>query len=182
MHGFANGIDFVTELLCNNNIVCVQESWVRPFETSRFDEYVSHPFMHKSYSGLIDFDFCLGRPFGGLSIIYNSDCFKLVRDYGVSINKRVMGLLLSLGDQLVMVFNVYLPCFSDSVEYINDINIVCGFIDSVLSSNEGKQFHTLICGDFNADISKINNCASLAGFKRLLETYSLQNTSVMYGG
>jgi hypothetical protein len=190
MHGFANGIDFVAELLCDNSIICIQESWprpfeinqLRPFEINRFNEFVRLPFLHQSYSGMNEFDYGLGRPFGGLSVIYDSNCLKLVCDYGVSFNKRVMGLMFSLGDQLILVFNVYLPCFCDTVEYLNDINIICGFMDSVLFSNEDKKFYTLICGDFNADTTKMNNSASLAGFKGFIERHSLQNTNIMYGG
>ena len=78
MHGFANGRDILTEPQTKSNIICVQESWVRAFETNFFDEVTIFPFQHISHSGMHEFDFSIGRPYGGLSIIYDSNCVKLV--------------------------------------------------------------------------------------------------------
>ena len=144
MHGFANGHDFLTELKTKSNIICVQESWVRAFETNIFDEVTTFPFQHISHSGMHELDYSLGSPYGGLSIIYDSSSVKLAQDYGISINNRVMCTMFSVNNQLLLLFNVYLPCLCDTVDYINDVNIICSFMESVVFSNAGKQFYMII--------------------------------------
>ena len=109
MHGFANGRDFLTDLQTKSNIICVQESWVRAFEINIFDAVTTFPFQHISLSGMREFDYSIGRTYGGLSIICNSSSVKLVQDYGISINNRVIGKIFYVKNQLILLFTVYLP-------------------------------------------------------------------------
>ena len=44
MHSFTNGHDFLTELQIKSNIICVQENWLRAFETNGFDKITALPF------------------------------------------------------------------------------------------------------------------------------------------
>ena len=124
--------------------------------------------------GMREFDYSMGRPYDELSIIYYSSCVKLVQDYGISINNRVMGTIFSVNNQFFLLCKVYLPCFCDTVDYINDVNTICGFMESVVFSNAGKQFYMIICGNFNVEVNKLNMCASLGCLRLFLERHSLQ--------
>ena len=79
-----------------------------------------------------EFDYFLGRPYSALSMIYDSSYVKLVKDKDIRTNNRVMGTMFSVNNQLLLLFNVYLPCSCDIIDYINDVYIICGFMESVV--------------------------------------------------
>jgi exonuclease III len=77
MHGLNMGIAALNALFCDNDIICVQEVWVKPNELHRvqflhteFDCYVVSAMANVWHNKVF-----MGRPFGGLAIFWKKSLF-----------------------------------------------------------------------------------------------------------
>ena len=70
-----------------------------------------------------------GRPFGGLAIFVPNEVNATV--FGTSQNNRVLVIKLTLGADDFVICNMYLPCLSLSLEYIDENASICGILDNI---------------------------------------------------
>ena len=91
-------------------------------------------------SGLLE-----GRPYGGLSLMWNKGLSKFVtlRDYN---DPRIMGLSLNIQGKSILVLNVYMPC--NSRDQTHEFTIYLWKIFSIIS--DCMEEHICLIGDFKA--------------------------------
>ena len=68
------------------------------------------------------------------------------------IKKRIFAALFDVFGTQIFLFNVYFPCKGD-VDYIIKIDIICGYVTSIIDSFKLPNMKVIIAGDFNEDLS-----------------------------
>ena len=180
MHGFYNGIDFVNEILNNVDCVCVQEHWQREQSLSVFN-YIDPNFASISYSSMnVDDLHARGRPYGGLAILYRSSKINLIQIFNLYINKRVFAALFDVLCTQILLFSVYFPCKGD-VDYSSEIDVVCGYVTSIIDSFKLSNMNVIIAVDFNNDLSFCDS-NGLNGFNNIMNLHNLIPCSSIYKG
>ena len=58
--------------------------------------------------------------YGGLAASWKNECTSNIKYLGCSPNKRVMSFLLKCVDMNICMCNVYLPCFENTANYVDD--------------------------------------------------------------
>ena len=153
MHGFHNGWDYIATHLDNYVIGCVQEHRLYEWELHRLNtvctnyKYIATSSMNANNVSKP------GCSHGCLAIFYSS-IFNAV-PIGVSSNKRVQAVKLISQGRSFLVFNVYLPCLSNSLDYMDNIAQCCGFIDIILRNMNDYTTEVVIAGDFNYDAKSL---------------------------
>ena len=180
MHGFYNDIDFVNEILNNVDCVCVQEHWQRKQSLSVFN-YIDPNFASISYSSMnVDDLHERGRPYGSLAILYRSRKIKLIQKFNLCINKQVFAALFDVSGTQILLFNVYFPCKGD-VDYSSEIDIICGYVTSIINSFKLPNMNVIIAGDFNNDLSFCDS-NGLNGLNSIMNLHNLIPCSSIYKG
>ena len=175
MHGFRQGEEYIRKELSNYDICCIQEHWLYPSALSNIIN-ISNEYDGKAVSIMIDDDvMALGRPKGGLAILWKKVYNSSVRYIGSSLNGRIMAVILKCKSTNICLFNVYLPCFEYSDEYSVDLMECVAFIELVIDQhkNVGDGFEFCIIGDFNIDIERIFNSNKASVLKSFLRDYKL---------
>ena len=83
---------------------------------------------------------------------------------------------VNIGQNEFTIFNVYLPCNSDMLyeEFENRIIKVAGFIESCLEIIPvGNKHIVIVCGDFNASITKLVTDRRYAVLSKILNEVEL---------
>ena len=79
-----------------------------------------------------------------------------------SSDKRVLAIKLNYNSHNFIIFNVYFPCLSVSIEYFDRIALISGFIDNIVQDHYDSDYDIIISGEFNCIAeSFINNDALL---------------------
>ena len=139
--------------LCNSHdVILLQETWLYKQELS-FLNTIDYKFYAKGFS-TIDYSKgpLVGRPYGGIAILWRKTLGKKCLITGV--DDRIMAISLPLSNnENILLYNVYLPyqCrdnYGEFMEYIGKINMLVQSADTP---------YVLVMGDFNADLSNIND-------------------------
>ena len=162
MFGFHNGLSMLYDLCGSHSIIGVQEHWLRGDELIKLSRV--HPDfnfygasgMHKALSTAL----LRGRPFGGVGILWHRSLNSFITPIAKSDDGRCIAVKLSYGGSELLLINVYFPCFNPSVEYREDVSVLCAFIENILMSNAYRD--VIIFGDTYFDLSP-----NLAGFNIL---------------
>ena len=187
-HGFKQSCDYITEKLKLCDILCLNETWLRPTENETIRSVlIAHPDLSdKSYSifeksGMNDVDASYtGRPFGGTAVIVKHHPEFTVREIPTS-SDRIVSVGLSClydhaGSLVNLIISVYLPFYNTAdctsiQKYVETIDILQSMIDIYASQTSIK-----IVGDFNAKLPRTPKLHRLwykkGGFN--------QNSSILY--
>lgn len=112
--------------------------------------------------------------------IFNNCVVKQVIDLGVSINKRAMACSLVMGNVKYLVFNVYLPCWQ-AVMYDAEVGIICGFMQTVVSTAGMESQHIIVAGDFNVNPSKaVTSESAVSDLYKFVNDYGLVSCAGLY--
>ena len=143
-HGVSDKLPIINDLCCEASVVLLQETWLLPHNLSTLNSVNAH-FNVCSISAVDVGVNLVGRPYGGVSIMWRKDLDSsctIIR-YG---DPRLLGLCLKLEDREILLINVYLPYFA---EYNRDEYLL--YIGKILSIIEDAQTnHIFVVGDFNA--------------------------------
>ena len=139
-HGIKQSCFYVAERLKLCDILCLQETWLRPHELQ---------FVHKLggnsltdcdiffKSSMNDIDACYsGRPFGGLvTIVRYNEHFKGTEIYVDSDRLQVVALKDKSSNTVHVIINVYMPYFhsgdkTQTEEYIQTLDLLQNIIDT----------------------------------------------------
>jgi hypothetical protein len=164
-------MDFVYSLFDSLDILCLQEHWLRP-QALHILNGISTEFNAVSISGMDEDITTVGRPYGGLVVFYKGTIVKLIKSFLHCINKRCMAILVEYHGYEVLVFNVYFPCKGD-INYQADVDIICGFIESVIFDVSKPDLCIAVAGDFNENILNIQDLPHLNTLHDLINTNGL---------
>lgn len=140
----------INELCKNNDIVLLQETWLRDFEVAyvtRINKY----FYGVSVSAVdTSKEVVKGRPFGGLAVLWK-------KTLGEKINivkyddSRILGIEVKNNNTKILFLNVYLPY--DKGDNLEDFLYYLYKINDIIENYDTPYVYAL--GDFNADTSGI---------------------------
>ena len=139
----------VINSLCQHcDIIFLQETWLREDELE-FLNNVNRNFESFSLTSMnIHDSILIGRPFGGISILWNRSLSRHCRVIHYE-DSRLLGISLTFHDQNFLFLNVYLPYFSN--DNLNDYDMYIGKITSIVDNTDADG--VAIIGDFNASQS-----------------------------
>ena len=178
MHDFNNGVDFIMSVSQRLDIICLQEHWLRPGDILPFNNF-------NDFNKFIFFDVhdddvhTVGQSYGGLAILKKSSL--VVSDLGCSVNKRVQCVSLECNDMIFVIFNVYLPCIG-AEDYELDVELVCSFMVNIVKNVMTPSAAVILAGDFNVDLTIIDNVSNLNCLKRFISDCRLQSCMPFYQG
>ena len=81
---------------------------------------------------------------GGLVFMVRNDYVNCVYYIGHSNDKRCIATKVNGTDMLVIIFNVYFPCFFGSDSYELDVISIISFIENVLLENTCDNLNTYV--------------------------------------
>src|SRR2546425_1110466 len=78
LHGFNQGLPYLNDLLCHNDILRVQEHWLSSADGQKLNNLNNHFSVISSFAvdSVLSRGILRGRPFGGLAIFIRSDIIK----------------------------------------------------------------------------------------------------------
>ena len=137
---------YVNKLFSQTDILFLQEHWLHSFEFNNFSRILpGSQFVAKS--SMCDDNIIVGRPFGGVAIIWKHDCpFKIERIDTCS--PRLVAVRAYNDYVNVLFINTYMPCnINDKTEeFINILTEIMTICNMYESSD------VVLGGDFNCDL------------------------------
>ena len=145
-HGVLNKLPVIRDICNDADIVFLQETWLLVHDLNVFDS-LGDQFSSFSTSSVDDGELLIGRPHGGLTIIWRKSIGALcnIIDLG---DKRCLGLRISSGERTMLAINVYLPYYCE--DNIDEYNEYIGKIASIVEDSDSGDL--MILGDFNCDV------------------------------
>lgn len=159
-HGFKQASDYVMKRLDINDVLCLTETWLRPFELYSIHETINKYsatlgknciLFSKSGMEQTDPTYC-GRPYGGLCIIVKKSDLYTVREIETPSERIVaVGLYDAANHLRQIIVCTYMPFHDGSttqlLEYVEAIDVLQTIIDKY-----GSKAPVLLVGDFNAQL------------------------------
>ena len=144
--GVKNKFPVIYDLCEKCDLVLLQETWLLPSEANVLSS-VHEEFSAFSLSAVDEQMLLVGRPYGGLSILWrnNIDSFCRIVNFGES---RILGMNIVYENINLMLLNVYLPYYCPA--NIEDYSICIGKIASIIENYDTNQI--MILGDLNAGL------------------------------
>ena len=149
---FKRNIGGISRLCDSSDIVFLQEHWLFPSDLPSLNN-VHKDFMSFGISSMdLSDGLILGRPFGGLAVLWKNNLAPFVKPISFDDN-RIIGLECKIDDLKILLLGVYLPYdtkknFDQYVYYLAKLKSIVDDFDSP---------NVCILGDFNADIFKLSD-------------------------
>ena len=167
MHGFNQGIELITDLVCSNcspDIILLQEHWLTPANLSVFGDKITthYAFGCSAMSDQITRGPLYGRPYGGTMILIKNE-LRTITKCVVCADRFV---IIKVGN--LVIVNVYLPCSGTT----NRLGILEDVLQEIWSWRlKYSDNPVIIGGDFNSELGKCNEASDY--IKNFLDTHSL---------
>jgi exonuclease III len=151
MRGFNNGANMTADLCNSHKIIALQEHWLRPDGLNKLS-MINEDFSFFASSGMeksLSLNLLRGRSYGGVGFLFHnslSNCLQLI---GCDSSNRCIAIKCTVHSKPLILFNVYLPCFENTLEYRDEICAIAGFIENVMNNESNSD--VLIMGDTNFD-------------------------------
>ena len=160
---FKQNLEYIADLLCQCDVLCITETWLRPGELVYIKQALQS---HSKLTG-VDFEVfakssmennpgsCTGRPFGGIATIVKTQNGVNVRELDNSNERALITGLYDTSNRLIQVVcNVYMPFYDTgnshcTEEYLDSLNVLQSVIDKY-----GAECPVRLLGDFNAQIPR----------------------------
>ena len=151
MHGFYNGASMLADLCKSSMIVAIQEHWLRVDELNKFS------FVHTDYdfhavsgmSSALTKGIIRGRPLGGVGFLWHNSIN--VQFIGCDHSNRCSVVKCTLNNKVFILFNVYFPCFENTIVYKDEISSITGYIENVLNCQSFDEIMILDDTNFDAE-------------------------------
>ena len=142
--GANNKLPIIADICNNADIIFLQETWLMPSELNVLDS-VSPDFYSYSLSSVDPSQLLIGRPYGGVSILWRKNLSHLCKVV-LFDEDRLLGLKISDSRSSILAINVYLPYYAE--ENIDKYFMLISKLAAVLEEN--CEHGVMILGDFNA--------------------------------
>ena len=149
-HSVRSNIEVVRNLLESHDIVLLQELMIHECDIG-FIEQIDKDFAcnvgvcDKTDNGIIS-----GRPSRGVAVMYRK--YLLSNIQHIDIDDRINGILITHGDQITLVLNVYLPYDAQNAESLDEYNHYLGKLRDIIENSDINNL--IIAGDMNAGTGK----------------------------
>ncbi len=162
-HGFKSSQYEVAELCEKADILFLQETWLSSFELHMVNE-VRADFTGKAWSAMDSQCLTVGRPFGGLAVLWKKDLNIVAVNCSI-LNDRAVYCIFKGSHKDLHVVNVYMPYAVEDVERKVEYMDVLGLISSNIRDKCTSDY-LLILGDFNASVEN--------GFLKFVTDFALE--------
>ena len=110
-----------------------------------------------------------GRLFGGLAILARKSVIKGMYKYSVDSQNRALAVVVQLVSGVnLLIINVYLPCSTNSDEYMTSLLEIYSFIDNCIECCSYDE--VIVLGDFNFECD-----VSVPAYKLLVKVLDEHN-------
>ena len=172
-------VDIIRALIDQFDVVCLQETFLSKDDSS-FILGLRDNINYCISDCIQNISLNIGRPKGGLLIIWKSQLDKFITPVIINDNYQAIKIKSINGD--VLLFNVYLPFDDNSVDQLTRYRDVVASLSHDIECNPGCKV-TLI-GDFNADPSRLRIWREITEFCKeydlIVADLSLPNNSFTY--
>lgn len=138
-------VDNIRDLCLFSDIVALQETWLLPHDLT----YLGGIDVNFSATGTSSVDtskgMLLGRPFGGVAILWRSSLFQNVAVLQCS-NPRICAIKITTNNRPIVIICVYMP--TDVLENLSEFTDCLGMVSALVSECCVESVYVL--GDFNA--------------------------------
>lgn len=178
MHGFKSGEPMLNSL-CNDlyDVIFVQEHWLLPANVALLRNF-NVQYGAFGISGVCDIaEYAQkgGRPYGGVGVLWKQNSLVKCSVLGHDDLHRCIAIKLECDQFVLICVNVYLPTYTNSDYYEEDILSCVSYIDSVFSMYVDQQAKFAVIVDFNFDCDRLLNCDRLCVMRNLVQEYNLIN-------
>jgi len=153
--------------------IFVQEHWLLKSLLWKFD-LVHKDFVFEGCSAMDNVcsqGLLLGRPFGGVGILYRRHLAMKLRVVACHSEGRCIAVTIDHGNLRLLCFGVYLPCDDGSQHYHNCMSEVLGFIESIIELY--PDYKCVLLGDFNFEC-----VSSSSGYRDFIPLMNEMNLTV----
>ena len=171
MHGFNSSWLHLKELCNSYDIIFVQEHWLMESQLHYLDEihkdfcvYSKSAMNSKCEQGIVS-----GRPFGGIAVLWRASLRKYISFCSSDTDGRVISLKAPYRGSTMLLFGCYFPYNDQSSMYVNSVNNVIGYMESLIDLYPGS--YVCITGDFNFECLDMN--VGYKVFRDFLDEYGL---------
>ena len=144
-NSFKSSVEFICSLVHNNDIIFLQETWLMPDELTLPSTLCSAMDAHSISAVDTTEQILVGRPFGGLTIMWKKALAKNIRIKQYN-DPRILGISVNLENRSVLFINVYLPSLRSGVTD-DDFAPYLGRLSSIIA--ECEEENVCVIGDFN---------------------------------
>ncbi|XP_045534705.1 uncharacterized protein LOC123721148 [Papilio machaon] len=141
---FKSSIDDIRKLCNCSNLICLQETWLFNHDIPLLGT-VSPDFEYTGKSAIDSGELLIGRPYGGVAILWRKGVFNNVSVIECS-SSRLIAINASVDGRSVLVFSVYMP--TKSRHNLPIFTEVLSEINAIVESNNTQT--VFILGDMNA--------------------------------
>ena len=136
------------------DLLLLQETWLLNSNMSVLNN-IHRDYVGNGVSGTPDDELLIGRPKGGVAILWKKTLSKLVEFHKVPDTDRACAVTITLGAVKTTCINLYLPVDSQSKtritqEFLNTVDATQVFMEQCSSR------HIILGGDFNVDFTRHN--------------------------
>ena len=140
--------DYITGLLNDCDIFCLQEHWLSSKQLSDLSS-IHDGFVYAAVSGFGDSEVLAGRPYGGCAILWRANV-NMQSDLVETHSTRLCAVRFESASWKLLIVNVYMPCEgSSSEEFCEQLACIEGII------SQYQDCHIVLCGDFNVDFCRV---------------------------
>ena len=147
----ADRFEYMKCILANCDFLLVQEHWLLQNDIKpKFEKHLNNINV-TGVSGMDSTKLLCGRPYGGCSIVWhkNLNCHVVPLEI---FCKRCCGMIITINDIKMLLFNVYMPCDTESdIANIEEYNSILDHITGICSINTDIT-KVIIGGDLNTDL------------------------------
>ena len=86
-----------------------------------------------------------GRPYGGLAALWKNEYTSNIKYLGCSPNKCVTSFLLKCVDIDICMCNVYLPCFENKANYVDEFLDCISYIEWIFNEQNDMYEKVELC-------------------------------------
>ena len=149
-------IQFICDFIDKNvpDVVFIQETWLLNTNMGKLND------IHKDYigmgvSGTPDDELLIGRPRGGVGILWKRAISDSVKFHKIPNTDRACAVTVTTGSEVLLCVNVYLPVDNQSKTRI-DHNLLCTFDALDIFIEQCGFRNVILAGDMNVDFKRNN--------------------------
>jgi len=117
MHGFKNGVSYVSNLCEISDVIAVEEHWLSDNKLNLVSSV--HPdfvrYGVNSMNRLLQTKIYADRPFGGVGLLWRRQLSSRIKVLGANVAACCLAVQFNISkDKSILITLVYLPCFTTS--------------------------------------------------------------------
>ena len=103
-------MEYIKDLLSSNkvDILFLQETWLLPGNMDKLAD-IHSDYLYHGVSGIENNKLLMGRPYGGVAILWKKTLAKFVKKIWIQNTKRVCAINLTLLNKSMLLINCYMP-------------------------------------------------------------------------